>query len=305
MVAEMVQYGGEIFKDGQDARNAGMGGYSISIAGGRNPAMLIHTKESSVHFSNKEKFGGLARVTSVSYVHYGKNDKIQSPIHVSIINRSVENISDTRTAWFDDGNSTPELGEINYFNIKEITQNEFGVKIAFFRRYNSFVLGTCLKPTYTSLADYSAWGISGDIAALVQLFEKKMDITLRIEDIIGVNKWSTGKNETIVPLIIGGGQFQFHSLLLGFEIGSEIMGNTLLNYNAGFEFHQEDEIVIFRGGISHNQLFSAGIGLNFNMVQFDYAYLHPYDRNPFEPTQIISVGIILEKFDWIKGKITP
>ncbi len=305
MVGEMVQFGGGIFLDGQDARNAGMGGYSISIAGGRNPAMLIHAKESSVHFSNKEKFGGLARVISVSYLHYGKNDENQPPIHVSMINRSVENISDTRSAWFDDGNSTPEIGDINYFKIKDISQNELGVKIALFRRYNSFVLGTCLKPTYTGLADYSAWGISGDIAGLVQLFEKKMDITLRVEDIISINKWSTGRNETIVPLITGGGQFQLSSLLLGFEIGSQIMGNTSLNYNVGFEFHQEDEVVIFRGGISHNQLFSAGIGLNFKMVQIDYAYLHPNNRNPFEPSQIVSAGIFLEKLDWIRGKLTP
>ena len=33
-IAETVRYGGELFLDGQDARNAGMGGYSLSLAGG-------------------------------------------------------------------------------------------------------------------------------------------------------------------------------------------------------------------------------------------------------------------------------
>ena len=108
-------------------------------------------------------------------------------------------------------------------------------------------------------------GISGDLAALVQLFEKKMDITIRVEDIISINNWSTGRNETIVPLITAGGQIQLASLLLGIEMGSHVMGNSTLNYNAGFEFHQQDEIVIFRGGISRNHLFSVGIGLNLKM----------------------------------------
>lgn len=304
-MAETVQYGGGLFLDGQDARNSGMGGLSISIAGGRNPARLINAQESSVHFSNKEKFGGLARVSSVSYIYFGKNHESQSPIHISIINRSVENFSDTRNAWFDDGNSIPEIGEINYYNLKDISQNELGLKVAFFRKYKSIVIGTCLKPTYTNLAEYSAWGISGDIAALIQLVERKMDITLRIEDIISTNKWSSGRKETIVPLITAGGQIQLTSLLLGFEIGSQLLGNRSLNYNAGFEFHQKDEIVIFRGGTSHNHLFSSGFGLNFNMIQIDYAYLHPNNRSPFEPSQIVSVGIFLEKFDWVKGKITP
>ena len=302
---ETVQYGSGIFIDAQDARNAGMGGYSISISGGRNPAMLIHAQEPSIYFSSKDKFAGLSRVSSISYLHYGMKQGNQSPIYISIVNRSVENIFDTRSAWLDNGNSTPEIGEINYYNIKDISQNELGLKVAFFRRYNSFVLGTCLKPTYTSLADYSAWGISGDIAALVQLFEKKMDITIRVEDIISINKWSTGRNETIIPLITAGGQIQLASLLLGIQMGSHVMGNSPLNYNAGFEFHQQDEIVIFRGGISHNHLFSVGIGLNLKMIQIDYAYLHPPKNSPFEPSQIVSVGIFLEKFDWTRGKITP
>jgi hypothetical protein len=84
-----------------------------------------------------------------------------------------------------------------------------------------------------------------------------------------------------------------------------VMGNSPLNYNAGFEFYQQDKIVIFRGGISHNHLFSVGIGLNLKMIQIDYAYLHPPKNSPFEPSQIVSVGIFLEKFDWTRGKITP
>ena len=83
------------------------------------------------------------------------------------------------------------------------------------------------------------------------------------------------------------------------------MKNNLIYYHAGFEFHQQNEMVIFRGGISHNNQFSAGIGLNLKMIHIDYAYLVPRSITPFEPSQIVSIGIFLEKLNWIKGEITP
>ena len=51
--AVTVQYGGGLFLDAQDAQNAGMGGYSISIAEGRNPAMLIHAQEPAIYFTDR------------------------------------------------------------------------------------------------------------------------------------------------------------------------------------------------------------------------------------------------------------
>ena len=304
-MAETVQFGGELFLDGQDARSAGMGGYSLSIADGRNPLSLIHRQGSSVHFSHKDKFSGLSRVNSVSYLHFGTYQEKQSPIFIKLVNRNINNISDTRSAWVDNGDYTPEIGEINYNNIREFSQNELGLKVAFLHRYNNFALGICLKPTYTNLAEFNAWGISGDVSALVLMYEKKIGFSLRVEDILSINKWSTGKSETIVPLITAGGQLQLDSFLLGIDMGSKMMGNSPLYYHVGVELHRRNEIVTFRGGFSHDSRFSLGIGLNFNLVHIDYAFLAPSKNIPFGQSQIISVGIFLEKLNWIKGKITP
>ena len=68
--ATTVKYGGELYIDGQNARNIGMGGYSASFSDGRNPSLLINAHEPSVHFSHKNKFAGLARVSSFSYLHH-------------------------------------------------------------------------------------------------------------------------------------------------------------------------------------------------------------------------------------------
>ena len=304
LIADTVKFGGELYMDSQNAQNIGMGGYSASFSDGRNPALLIHAHEPYVQFSHKNKFDGLARVSSLSYLYYGSINGKQSPIYFSIINRNVNNIPDTRDAWIDDGDLNPERGEINYFNINEISQNEIGLKVSFLRKYDKFALGISIKPTYTNLAEYSAWGFSGDIAAIVPLSKNKMEFSLRAEDIIGFKRWNTRADETNMPLIIAGGQIQTSSLLLGIEAGSHLENNNQLNYHAGFEFHQNEEMVIIRGGISHDKLFCLGIGLDINLIHIDYAYSYPLKTSLFKLSHIVSVGILLNKIYRLKGKIT-
>mgnify|MGYP000314750560 CR=1 FL=1 len=299
LAAYTVSYGGEFYMDGQNARNAAMGGYSVSFSDGSNPALLVHSSEPSVHFSHKNKFTGLANINSFSYLYWGEN----SPIYISLLSRRVNHIPDTRSAWMDDGDSTPEIGEINYFNIEEISQQEIGVKIASIRTYNQITLGINVKPFYTGLAEYNAWGLSGDIAAIYSPFNK-YEFCLRIEDIINFKSWNTGTIETFRPLIMAGVRIQFLSLLFGVEAGSRLEQNSRLNYHAGVEFQQHENLFL-RGGISGDSKFSVGIGLHLKMVGIDYAYVYPPKDYPFQASHIISTSFYLEKLNQIKGKITP
>ena len=294
-----VKYGGEFYMDGQNARNAGMGGYSVSFSDGSNPALLVHSSEPSVHFSYKNKFTGLANINSFSYLHQGE----KSPIYVSLLSRRVNHIPDTRSAWMDDGDSTPEIGEINYFNIEEISQQEIGVKIASIRTYNQIIFGINVKPFYTGLAEYNAWGLSGDIAAIYSPFNK-YEFCLRIEDIINFKSWNTGTIETFRPLITAGVRIQFSSLMFGFESGSRVEEHTRLNYHTGVEFKQHENLFL-RAGISNDSKFSVGIGIHLTMVGIDYAYVQPPKDYPLDGSHIISTSFYLEKLNQIKGKITP
>jgi len=298
--AETVQYGSGIFIDAQDARNAGMGGYIVSFSDGSNPALLVHASEPSVHFSHKNKFTGLAGVNSFSYLYQGEN----SPIFVSLLSRRVKNIPDTRSAWIDDGDDIYDDGEvIQYDKIKMVSQQEIGVKIASIRTYNKITLGINVKPFYTGLAEYNAWGLSGDIAAIYSPFNKS-EFNLRIEDIINFKSWNTGTIETFRPLIMAGVRIQFLSLLFGVEAGSRLEQNSRLNYHAGVEYQQHENLFI-RGGISGDSKFSVGIGLHLKMVGIDYAYVYPPKDYPFQASHIISTSFYLEQLNQIKGKITP
>ena len=209
----------------------------------------------------------------------------------------MNDIPDTRRAKNLDGS-------INYSKIENISQQELGLAFATICVINQFTLGLSLKPFYTGLGEYKAWGIYGDIGLMAPFFENKIKAGCRIENIFSINHWDTGKTENYVPLFIAGGQVQLGSLLLGVETGSRFKSNSLLNYHAGFEFHKQNELVIIRGGVSHNSSFSAGIGLALKMLQVDYAYIQPLETSTFGSSHILSLGIIIDILSDLKDKIS-
>ena len=294
-----TRYGSELYQDGKNARNSALGGVSMSYADGSNPVLLKNKKIPSIHFSHKNKFGGLVQITILSYFHPGK----KHPVYIGLTNRLVNNIPDTRLAWVDNGNFFPESGEIDYFNIHEIDQQEIGIQLSTIRLWGPYTLGFNIKPSFTILAESISYGINFDVATMLQLIDK-LDVMLRMEDIIGLEYWDSGTVETISPMIMGGMNYHLSNLRLGLEIGSRIESKAPLHYHMGIEYEQQDQLS-FRLGTSHSNQFTAGFGIQLSLVDFNYAYLHPDQGSPFEGSHIISTGINLDKLNWIKGEMAP
>ena len=294
-----ARYGGELYQDGKNARNESMGGLSVSYEDGSNPVFLKNTKSPSIHFSHKNKFGGIAQVTILSYLHMGK----KYPLYLGLKNRSVDDIPDTRQAWIDNGNSIPESGEINYINIHDIVQQEIGIQLSTIRSLGLNTLGFTIKPIITTLAEFKSFGISTDFAVMVEPLDK-VDLTFRIEDVMWLKYWNFGTIETIPPLCISGMHYQGSRLRMGVEAGSQIKSNSRLNYHMGIEYKLQEQL-FFRMGTSHSNQFTAGFGIHLTHINFSYAYLHPDNYSPFEESFIISVAINLDNLNRIKDKITP
>jgi hypothetical protein len=298
LIADFVQFGGELYLDGQNARNAGMGGYSVSFSAGSNPAKLIYSSEPCIHFSHKDKYSGLSNVTTFSFSYPRKINRKELPVFISLVNRSVNNIPDTRYAKNPDGS-------IDYSRIDYFSQQEIGLAVASNYYINDLIFGFTAKPYHTKLAEYHAWGISGDIGLLVPLLDNKIKTEFWIENIFSFNHWDTGKTENYVPLIMAGGQIQLTSLLLGIEAGCHLKEYSPLTYHAGFEYFQSNQVVIIRGGVSNNNAFSLGMGLAFNMINIDYAYMQMFKTSPFEPSHIFGFEINIDKLSDFKDKISP
>jgi len=289
-----ARYGGELYQDGKNARNAALGGLSVSYADGSNPVLLKNRNIPSIHFSHKNNFGGMARVTILSYLHPGE----KYPLYFGLTNRVVDKIPNTSSAC-DHSTLECNYSEINYFS-----QQEIGVQVSTIRYWGPYTLGVNFKPSFTSLAEFGrGYGISFDVAAMLQPLEK-LDVTLRLEDIMGLKYWSTGTTETIYPFFMGGIHYRFSKLAIGVETGSRIERNTFLHYHVGIEYKEQDQL-FFRMGTSHLNQFTIGIGIQLKLIDFSYAYLLPAKGLPFSASHIISAGINLGKFYRIKGKITP
>ena len=294
------KYGGELYEDGKNARNAALGGLSISYSDGCNPVLFRNKQIPSIHFSHKNKYGNLAHVTTFSYFYPEK----KYPIYIGFTNRAIDHIPDTRSAWADNnGNSIPESGEINYLNIYNIVQQEIGIQLSTIRFWGPYTLGFNLKPSFTSLSEYKSYSLSADVAAMLQPLDK-LDLTLRLEDIIGIKYWDSGTMETIAPLIIGGIYCRLSTFIVGLESGSRIEKNTPLHYHIGIEYEEKEQLY-FRIGTSHSSMITAGIGLKLSLLDFDYAYLQPAAETPFQETHVLSLGINLDDLKKIKGKIKP
>ena len=300
--ANKVEFGNEIFKENYDAKNAALGGVSLYMTGGSNPAMLINHQTSFINFSYMNKFGGLLKVNSISYLHINEN---ANPVFISLIHREVEDIPDTRDAWLDNGDSFLDQDEINYFNIKNFSQNEIGIKLSFLRKIKKIIIASSIKPSYTSLAGFSALGISSDISILKQFCNKKMDFSFRAEDIINYKYWSTKSSEYSYPVVAIGGNLNLNNFLFSFDLESQLEEMTSFNYNTGIEVYQSNEMIIFRFGKSADNLFTIGGGIVLDLFNIDYAFVAPNKDKPFEPSQILSISVKLDKDNWIKSKLSP
>jgi len=298
-LAYNARFSGELYHDGQYGRNAALGGWCASYIDGRNPTLLKYAKNSGIHFAHMNKYGGLIQVNFFSCIYKGK----KYPYYLSLISRSVDDIPDTRSAWVDDGDSIPENGEINYHKMEQFSQKEIGVRFSTIRNIRSYIIGINFKPSLTSLAEYWAYGISGDVSVLMEPVSK-MQVGMRLEDVIGIKSWDSNTLETISPLLMGTLSCQYSTLRIGLEAGSRLGENRKLNYHVGIEFNQQ-KLLFFRVGTSHINQFTMGLGIQFSFVEFNYAYLYPNSDTPFEASHIISAGINLKEINGIKDKITP
>ncbi len=289
-----ARYGGELYQDGKNAQNAALGGLSVSYADGYNPVLLRNKQTPSIHFSHKNKFGGLAQVTILSYLYTRK----KYPIYFGITNRSVDNIPNTSSAC------DPVTLECNYYEIDHFSQQEIGIRLSTIRFWGPFTLGFNLKPSFTSLVKFGrGYGIAGDVAALIQPLNN-LNVTLLLGDIIGLKYWDSSTVETVSPLLMCGIHYHFSILKVGLEIGSRIERNPLFQYHIGIEYKKQEQL-LFRLGTSYNSMITAGIGIKLPIVDIDYAYLHSSVDMPFNETHVLSAGISLDDLKQIKGKITP
>ena len=289
-----AKYEGRLYRDGSNARNESLGGLSFSFLDGRNPALLTNNQGSSISFSHKNKFSGLAKVSFLSFLH-AKN---KHPYLLSLITRTINDIPDTRSAWNYESNT------IDYNKITFFSQNEIGFQISTIRILDPFTIGINLKPNFIGLSNYKGYGISSDLSVMYNNNNEKIKIFLQLIDIIGVKYWSTGTKESIHPVILAGLYYNYSNFNFGIERGFYIDKYSPHPFHIGIEYINNNNLFV-RLGASHENMLTLGVGMKVIFMDIDFAYIVPAKGIPLNETFVLSGTMYLKQIMNIKEKIAP
>jgi hypothetical protein len=290
---------GGFFTQAQGAKSAALGGSGMFTEDGGNPQLLLTMDNPTIGFGIGNIYSGLVKGNYFSSTLH-MND---IPLYIGVFTRKVSGIPDTRNAWQDDGNTIPEPGEINYFKITTIQQQEIGVKIASAQSWKQIYFSTMLKPHYQVLAENSRFGMGVDINASYEI-TRGVTIAGKLENALGMYTWNTGSIEKNLPRLKMGGVMQYSSIQAGGELGREIRQGSELLYTLGGEILLQTNVFI-RVGKSNNSKVTAGVGIKFPYLQLDYAFVQPAEELPFKATQFFTLSFFTKELHRFKGKITP
>jgi hypothetical protein len=144
-------------------------------------------------------------------------------------------------------------------------------------------------------------GIGIDLGFLRRDFLKRnLSVGAKLQDATGTYiSWSTGTNEFIVPMLKVGTAYKIQpegldgALLLAVDVdtffdnrqgASQFWVETVsADLHLGAELSFQEKVMI-RGGLD-GENYTAGAGIYFGVVGFDYAYLH---HDAFEATHRVS-----------------
>jgi hypothetical protein len=199
---------------------------------------------------------------------------------------------------------------VNYH--KDLVYVSFGCKvndgIRLPKNFGELSFGTALKvqsQNFGGAVSEQAAGYDADVALLWKL-NPDFSLGLNAQNILSASAptitWSTGEKEKNANLLKLGGAYRPNSrLLIALDTEFSPAGKTPLLIHTGAEF-KPVEFISFRAGIDQNPLalgnggysvlsnLTAGVGLDYQGIRFDYAY-HQDPESRGNAAHYISISI--------------
>ncbi|MBC8479472.1 MAG: hypothetical protein H8D46_03320 [FCB group bacterium] len=312
--AEFVSQGGELFENASDGRTAAMAYSSVSSAAGpasifSNPALALNDGRSILLFTHVDQFAGVVNRDMFAY----RIGKLRNGIvTVGLVNRSIDDIPDTRNAMISLDADGPHL---DYDAISHFSQNEIGFVLSYAALFrDKHAIGINAKPVFTSLGDYSAWGLGFDLGYFLQI-RGNLSAGVFLQDITTTFiKWNTGTTELIPPRVVVGGSYTRDHLLLSCDLSGRLgeenpdqgitIGGQTLHYNLGTAWKIVEDFQILAGTSSlHGYTF--GFSLTRDFFSFNYAFLSPPIQSVLKNSHQFGIALDLNKLRQIQKWIEP
>ena len=322
--AGATRLAGEFMAIGGGARALGMGGAFAAVAGDAstiywNPAGISELQSRQALAMHSERFGDIVNYNFGAYMQPSTllDPKYEPAFGFALIHLGVDDFIITNHLVDSDGDGLPETGELLdrdgrpfvYENLPRESDNSFALLSTFAVKTEYGRIGGTLKLIYNNaIDDESSTGIGIDLGYLRRdvLFDR-FDVGVKVQDATGTYiSWSTGTNEFIVPMVKVGAAYEIApeglngSILLAADadlfFDDRRSASQFWSETASSDIHlgaelQFQKTVMVRGGVDggrgFDQLYAtAGAGLRFRSLGFDYAYLHHED---FDATHRVSV----------------
>ena len=322
-----VNYGWEIFEYTQSARTASLGSAvaadnNNSSSSMRNPIFSKKNKK-QISITHQDRFLGILNTDFISFDI--KNNK--KNINLNLIYESIGDIPDTRNVlldWGIDGQfGTNDLGEGNgvldegeRLDIEKIAffnQNRIGIYGASTKEIFSYPVGFGLKIISTSLNNNSSLGIGFDIGTLGKTQKTTYAMILENFPSSGVI-WNNGAIERTFPSLRIGLNHVFNikniqtKILFANKISlsDRHLDSQFRRKNLSMDFSFGSEVKIrerlfLRFGRNYMNNLTGGLGVSFNDLNIDYAFLNSSYNYDLGSHHIISFSL---SYKWISDKLS-
>ena len=257
-----------IYNLSSNARNAAMGGIHISsnsISSLFDAPLsfdLENLYDNDVLFSFNNQYNNNIEVMHFAYCIYSSE---KNKLGFGLVNRLIDNNFNTSYAWQDNGDGIPTQDEIDYNQIFKFKDQEIGLLISYNHYLNeksAFAIN--IKPLYHSIGGLSATGFGFDA-----LYTRKTNLgnaSLILSDLWSTKKWDFGIVEKLEPTVYLNSEFNYGKIILCIEFDSNSNGYGGIEYSV-------NRLINLRMG-SNKSYTSLGVGLNLNLITFDYVYMH-------------------------------
>jgi len=270
---------GAFLSNGLGARAAGMGHAHVALADDAsalywNPAGLTRLRRSALHTSGASIMGADIRFIGYATPFPGRKE---SSLAVGYLSTQVNDIWETTAQGTDTGRRFGYEASALLFSAA--------------RPLGDFSVGATFKWVQEQLFDAFAQGVGMDIGVLYE-WQESLSLGLQWQNMVPVKLyWNTeSKQQEIIPskMIVGLSWALFSGLQVVVDVE---MDDSVTRRHLGIEYaviRNSAISLIGRGGLDESSL-SLGIGLSYNELDLDYAYMMPSSKY-IDATHWLSVG---------------
>ncbi len=321
----VVSYGWEVFERNSDSRTFALAQSSIAYPI-QNPGTVLLNPALSLNYNKMIGLTHQSRMSGISnseFIGFDKYINDSSWVSVIMLYEGVDGIPDTRGALLDwgldgifgtfdigEGNGALDEGErLDAENIRFFSQNIFGLYGAHNKIFNNWRIGIGLKIILHKIDKEFGIGAGLDIGAFRSFNNTGLGLIVKNLPSSGLI-WENGNIEISIPSIHFGLHHRFNISKYELEINPMFKGSILsldrsidselvageipMEFSTGLEVILKKKLFL-RFGIFQRGAVASGIGLSWNDLIVDYAFINDGSLNGIEKNHLLSVSISTER----------